>query len=300
MTSKTLVGASGLLMIVALATPGCATKKYARQQAGAVDQRVSDVDKKHTEALATLEGKEQKDVSRVEERAMGAENKANDAARAAQAADQRAAQAGEAARGANALAQQAQARIGDVSRVVQNIDSYKLVTSDGVLFGFNKATLTDEGKAKLDTLVQSAQGMDRYVLEVAGYTDKSGPHDYNLALSRRRADVVVRYLVDKGVPLRRIHMIGLGYDVPSMGAAGQTTMASNQTAAGTTGTAATSGKMSRKEQRRVVVNLYAPETTLSASSNAPAGQQRTTQPQPSPNTQPPVVGTDNQSTPSPR
>ncbi len=35
-TSKTLVATSGFFMIVALATPGCATKKYARQQAGAV------------------------------------------------------------------------------------------------------------------------------------------------------------------------------------------------------------------------------------------------------------------------
>jgi OmpA-OmpF porin, OOP family len=238
------------------------------------------------EAIATLESKEQKDVSRVEERAMSAENKANEAAKAAQAADQRAAQAGEAAKGANSLAQQDQAQIGEMQRAVQNIDSYKLVTSDGVLFGFNKATLTDEGKAKLDALLQSAQGMGRFVLEVAGYTDKTGPRDYNLALSRRRADAVTRYLADKGVPLRRIHMIGFGYDVPSMGQlAGQTPTAGDQ-------------KMSRKEQRRVVVNLYAPDTTLSASSGAPPAQQMQ---QPSPNAQPPEVGTDNQATPpSPR
>lgn len=266
-TSKTLAGASGLFLIVALATSGCATKKYARQQAGAVDQRVSEVDKKHSEALANLEGKEQKDVSRVEERAMGAENKANDAARAAQAADQHAGQASDAAKNATDLAQQAQSRIGDVQRVVENIDKYKLVTAEGVLFAFNKATLTPEGTAKLDTLAQQTQSMPRFIVEVQGYTDKTGPQDYNLALSRRRADTVVRYLVDKGVPLRRIHMIGLGSETPSV--------AANQNQQQQT---ADSGQpMSKKEMRhqmrRVNINVYAPETTLSASSSTPQSQQ---------------------------
>ncbi|HVX65751.1 MAG TPA: OmpA family protein, partial [Bryobacteraceae bacterium] len=293
-TSKTLAGAGGLLMIVALATPGCATKKYARQQAGAVDQRVSEVDKKHTEAISTLEAKEQKDVSRVEERAMGAENKANDAARAAQAADQKAGQAGESARNATNLAQQAQSRIGDVSRVVQNIDSFKLVTSEGVLFGFDKAMLTKDGKAKLDSLVQNTQGMGRYIIEVQGFTDRTGSRDYNLALSRRRADAVVRYLVDKGVPLRRIHMIGLGYEAEQPMAAsmtGQTGMAPEQ---------GTPQKLTRKEMRRVLVNIYAPEATLSASNAPGQGQSMST---PAPETSAPAptqdqVGTDNQAAPS--
>ncbi|MGE5647488.1 MAG: OmpA family protein [Acidobacteriota bacterium] len=267
-TSKTLVATSGFLLIVALATPGCATKKYARQQAGAVDQRVSEVDKKHTEALANLEAKEQKDVSRVEERAMGAENKANDAARAAQAADQRAGQAADAARNATDLAQQANSKVGDVQRVVENIDKYKLVTSEGVLFGFDKAVLTKDGQAKLDQVAQSAQGMDRYIIEIEGYTDPTGPKDYNLALSRRRADAVTRYLVDKGIPLRRIHQIGLGAETPSV--------------------AEQSGqKMTRKEMRRVNVNVFTPETTLSASSGSPQSQQMSqpAAPAPAPQTQ---------------
>ncbi len=294
-----LTGTSGLLLIVALATPGCATKKYVRQQAGAVDQRVSDVDKKHAQAISTLEGKEQKDVSRVEERAMGAENKANDAARAAQAADQRAAQAGQAATNATNLAQQAQTRIGEVQQVVENIDNYKLMTSDGVLFGFDKAVLTKEGKAKLDALTQNTQGVGRYVIEVQGFTDKTGPRDYNLALSRRRADAVVRYLVDKGVPLRRIHMIGLGYDAEPAPMAASQTGQTSQSAMGAADTTAGEHKMTRKEMRRVVVNIYVPETTLSASSGAPQSQQmNTTAPSSSPTQN--QVGTDNQTAPSPR
>jgi outer membrane protein OmpA-like peptidoglycan-associated protein len=206
---------------------------------------VSDVDKKQADALANLDNKEQKDVSRVDERAMSAENKATEAGRAAQAADQKAVQAGQDAHAANDLAQQANTRVGDVQKEVDGIDNFKVATTQDVLFGLNKAVLTDEGKSKLDALVQQTQGMARYQIEVQGFTDRTGPKDYNVALSARRADAVVRYLVDKGVPLRRVHMIGLG-ETPK-----------------------TDATMSRKEMRRVVVNLYTPDAPMSASA-APA------------------------------
>jgi len=269
-TSKLLAGAGGLLVLVALATPGCATKKYVRQQTTPIDQMVGEIDKKHTAAIASLDSKEQKDISRVEERAMGAENRANEAARAAQTADQKAQQAGDAARSAQQLAQTNQGKIGDLSTSVttafNNIDNYKISTSEDVLFGFNKATLTPEGKQKLDQIVQQAKGMNRYVLEVEGYTDRTGSRDYNLALSRRRADTVVRYLVDGGVPLRRVHMIGLGSETAASG---------NETAE--------SSSSSRKAQRKVIVRVFVPEAGLSASSPQ---SQVATQPGTAPRTQP--------------
>lgn len=245
-TTNTLIGFSGLLMLVALSTPGCATKKFVQEQTNPIQKRVEEIDKKHSEALASLDSKEQKDISRVEERAMTAENKANDAARAAQQADSKAGQAGDAARAAAAAAQANQAKIGDLTTAFQNLDNFKMISSDGVLFKFNKAELTPEAKAKLDQLIQQTTGVSRFILEVEGFTDKSGSREYNLALSRRRADSVVRYLVDHNIPLRRIHMIGLGPDQA---------VAEEQTAA------------TRKEQRRVVVKVWAAESTpLSASS----------------------------------
>jgi outer membrane protein OmpA-like peptidoglycan-associated protein len=237
-TSRTLLATGGFLLLVALATPGCATKKYVQQQVGTVDQRVSAIDKKNSEAISNLDGKEQKDVSRVEERAMSAESKANDAAKAAQAADQKAGQADQAAHAANDLAMRADAHAGEVHTEVENIDNFKVASTQSVLFGFNKAVLNEESKAKLDSIVQQTQGMSRFVVEVEGFTDHVGAKEYNLALSRHRADAVLRYLVDHGIPLRRLHMIGLG-ETP------KTEVASS---------------MTKKEMRRVVVNLYAPAT----------------------------------------
>jgi OOP family OmpA-OmpF porin len=243
-SSKILIGSSGLLILMALATTGCATKKYVGQQVGTVDQRVSAVDKKQTEALANLESKEQKDVSRVEERAMSAENKAGEAARAAEAADRKAVQAGDSARAANDAALQAQKGVGEVQHEVDTIDSLKSLNTQNVLFGLNKATLTDEEKAKLDAIVQQVQGLNRYQIEVQGFTDPTGPQEYNLALSRRRADTVVRYLLDHAIPLRRVHMIGLG-EAPKP--------------------AERATKAMRKEMRKVVVSVYVPETPVPAS-----------------------------------
>jgi outer membrane protein OmpA-like peptidoglycan-associated protein len=251
-------------MLVALSSTGCATKKFVREQTTPIQQRVEAVDKKQSEALAALEGKEQKDVSRVEERAITAENKANDAARAAQQADGKATQAGETARGAASLAQTNQAKLGELATGVvssfQNMDNLKLSSSEDVLFGFNKAVLSTDAKAKLDSVIQQTSTMGRYVLEIVGFTDKSGQRDYNLALSQRRADAVLRYLVDHNVPLRRIHMIGLGAD--HVAVEGETAPASH------------------KAQRRVAVKIWvAPEPMVTASA-APAAAPPQTASQP--------------------
>ncbi len=250
-TSNTVIGFSGLAMLLALSTSGCATKKFVLEKTNPIQQRVEAVDKKQSEALASLDSKEQKDISRVEERAITAESKANDAARAAMQADTKATQAGETARGATVLGQTNQTKIGDlttgVTNAFMNLDNLKLASSEGVLFKFNSVVLTEDAKAKLDQVVQQTSSLSRYVLEIEGFTDKTGAAGYNLALSQRRADAVMRYLLDHKVPLRRIHMIGLGAD---QAAAEEATPAS------------------RKEQRRVVVKVWvAPELAITAASH---------------------------------
>lgn len=244
-TPSTFAGAGTLLLFAAVLTTGCATKKYVQQQTTPTRQRIEELDKKHGQALAQLEIKEQRDVSRVEERVLATENKANDAARAAQAADQKAIQAREAAQKAALLAQANQAKLAGLADALGNFDNYKVFHTEEILFGFNRSTLNPEGRARLDQFVQKTSGLNRYVIEVEGFSDKAGAPDYNLALSRRRADEVVRYLVDHGVPLRRVHMIGLGSQQPQM-------------TAGAAAESADTTRAARTQQRRVVVKAYAP------------------------------------------
>lgn len=208
--SRSLPLLLGLPMLVALVTSGCATKKYVAETVAPIEKRIGEVDKKSSEAVANLGEKLQKDISRVEERAMTADSKAVDAGRSAQQADAKAVQATQLAQNSQRLGEQNRSKIGDVERVVEAIEKYKLVATDEVLFDFNKAVLTPEAASKLDQIVQNAGKVERPILEVEGFTDPIGSKDYNLSLSRRRADAVVRYLVGKGVPLRRVHVLGLG------------------------------------------------------------------------------------------
>jgi outer membrane protein OmpA-like peptidoglycan-associated protein len=75
--------------------------------------------------------------------------------------------------------------------------------------------LTPETRQDLDKLAQDVQSDKRFFISVEGYTDKTGSVAYNEALSRKRADAVVEYLVAKhDIPIYRIHMIGLGEEKP--------------------------------------------------------------------------------------
>jgi outer membrane protein OmpA-like peptidoglycan-associated protein len=98
---------------------------------------------------------------------------------------------------------------------VANIDDYKLQTSVSALFNFNQSTLSAAARASLDSLATQVQSDKRFLIAVEGYTDSTGDKAYNEALSRKRADAVVEYLVAKhDIPIYKIHMIGLGEERP--------------------------------------------------------------------------------------
>ena len=84
------------------------------------------------------------------------------------------------------------------------------------LFEFDKATLTQEGRAKLDTEV-IARLKDlatiRYI-NVNGHADRIGGALYNQQLSERRAAAVRAYLVSKGASPAGIEFFGFGKTLP--------------------------------------------------------------------------------------
>src|SRR4029079_1356724 len=74
-----------------------------------------------------------------------------------------------------------------------------------VNFKTGSAVLSPESKTTLDDIASKALNAKGYVLEVSGYADARGSIDKNRALSQRRADAVIRYLVEShNIPLRRI------------------------------------------------------------------------------------------------
>ncbi|WJV65752.1 porin OmpA [Pectobacteriaceae bacterium CE70] len=88
-----------------------------------------------------------------------------------------------------------------------------------VLFTFDKAVLKPEGQRSLDQLYSQLSSMDPKDGSVAvlGFTDRLGSEKYNQALSTKRAQSVVDYLVSKGIPSNKISARGLGESDPVTG-----------------------------------------------------------------------------------
>ena len=90
----------------------------------------------------------------------------------------------------------------------------KITLSADALFDFNKATLRNEGKAKLDKLVADLKGLKLEVIIAVGHADRFGSDAYNQKLSEKRAEAVKSYLVSKGVEANRVYSEGKGKKNP--------------------------------------------------------------------------------------
>jgi OOP family OmpA-OmpF porin len=74
-------------------------------------------------------------------------------------------------------------------------------------------------KKLADTLVDvkkqlQAAGVTVFKFEVSGHTDSSGKADHNKELSGKRAAVMVKELVGRGIPQNEIVAVGMGSDRP--------------------------------------------------------------------------------------
>lgn len=194
----------------ALLGTGCATKKYVRQTVDPVSGKLDQVAQQSNKQGQTLDEtratiqKDETELSATRERAMTADNKAADALTKAGDAASR-------ADAANGKAEQVGKDLGDLRSTVANLDDYKQVGQTTVNFNFNADKLSSDAKAQLDQMVAGQNQYKRFFIAVEGFTDTVGSVSYNSALSKRRADAVVEYLVAQhNIPIYRIHMVGLG------------------------------------------------------------------------------------------
>ncbi|SES73034.1 porin OmpA [Thorsellia anophelis] len=88
-----------------------------------------------------------------------------------------------------------------------------------VLFAFGKAELKAEGRTALDQLFNELKRIDpdEGKAVVIGFTDRIGSAQANQALSERRAQTVVNYLTQIGVPANLIEARGMGANNPVTG-----------------------------------------------------------------------------------
>lgn len=86
--------------------------------------------------------------------------------------------------------------------------------SSNVLFGFDKANLSNDAKTNLNKLVAVLDTYPDTDIEVQGHTDSKGSEAYNQTLSEERAGVVSNYLANKGIANNRLSTKGFGENAP--------------------------------------------------------------------------------------
>jgi outer membrane protein OmpA-like peptidoglycan-associated protein len=122
-----------------------------------------------------------------------------------------------------------------VERVGEGI---KITFNSGILFDVNKANLKDYSRTELTKLAAILNKYNDTNILLAGYTDSTGSEEYNLQLSRSRAQSVADYLVVRNVNSERFSVYGHGESDP---------VATNDTEGG------------RAQNRRVEVAIWANE-----------------------------------------
>ena len=185
-------------------------------------------------AVTTADGKvaeREIDKLNVEKAEMNARKQTLEAERAKQEAGKAMSEAERARRTAAAEAEKAAKAKAESDQLMKELANLKaqqtergiVLTIGDVLFATGKADLSANANKSVATLAEFlGKNPNRNVL-IEGHTDSVGKDDYNLALSRKRADSVKDKLVEGGIEAGRITSVGYGKTFP---------VASNDTKAG--------------------------------------------------------------------
>lgn len=122
------------------------------------------------------------------------------------------------------------------------LQAIKVTFADGILFGFNSSTLSEESRTALTKFAAEVKAEPNMDISIYGNTDNVGSRAANEKVSTARAESVANFLEGQGVNASQITMIkGLGFDSP---------VADNSTEAG------------RAQNRRVEIFLTADENMI--------------------------------------
>jgi outer membrane protein OmpA-like peptidoglycan-associated protein len=136
------------------------------------------------------------------------------------------------------------------ARIERVGEGIKITFDSGILFDVNKADLRPAAQTNLQNLATILNKYPDTNVLVEGHTDSTGSDEWNLELSKMRAESVSHYLTQLAVDSGRFSIMGYGEAQP---------VASNDTAEG------------RQENRRVELAIMANEKLKDAAERQSAG-----------------------------
>lgn len=94
------------------------------------------------------------------------------------------------------------------------LDESKTIEFKNVLFDFDQSLITGDSQKELNEVAKAMKRKSSWIIEVIGHTDIMGSAEYNVDLSRKRAEAVVDYLKQKGISADRLSIKYHGSSTP--------------------------------------------------------------------------------------
>lgn len=103
----------------------------------------------------------------------------------------------------------------DAAEMAKGLGEKGHIALYGIYFDTDKAVIKPESKPTLDEMAKLLRGQPTLEVVIVGHTDSQGGYDYNMTLSRRRAEAVAAALTrDYGIAASRLRTAGVGYLAP--------------------------------------------------------------------------------------
>jgi len=102
----------------------------------------------------------------------------------------------------------------EVNLYLVPIEKGQVVRLNNIFFDYNKASLRTESYPELNRLVKILSNGNGLKIKIEGHTDSDGTQVDNLELSKERAKIVLKYLIDRGISQNQIIYKGYGESKP--------------------------------------------------------------------------------------
>lgn len=99
-------------------------------------------------------------------------------------------------------------------QVIESDDNIRLIMPGNITFKTDSADINSSFYSVLNSVAKVLNKYSNSTVLVSGHTDSTGSADYNLALSKSRAQSVAAYLQGQGVKSSRFEVMGMGSSNP--------------------------------------------------------------------------------------